>query len=94
MLLFLLQAGNYVRDDVVSSLIQLIAETNTLHCYTTQQMFKALRDDISQQPLCQVGCWCLGEYGDLFMAGNLDEEEPVNVSTTNINTSLHPSLLF
>ena len=35
-------AGNYVRDDVVSSLIQLIAETNSLHAYTTQQLYKAL----------------------------------------------------
>ena len=79
-LICLFQAGDYVQDDVVSTLIQLIAETNSLHCYTTQQLFKALKTDISQQPLCQVGSWCLGEYGDIFMAGNLEEEEPVNVS--------------
>jgi AP-1 complex subunit gamma-1 len=77
-------AGNYVRDDVVSSLIQLISETSQLHAYTSQQMFKAVREDISQQPLCQVACWCIGEYGDLLMAGTLEEEEPINVSEDEV----------
>jgi AP-1 complex subunit gamma-1 len=86
-------AGNYVRDDVVSSLIQLIAETNQLHCYTTQQMYKALYSDITQQPLCQVGCWCLGEYGDMFMAGNLEEEEPLSVTEEEVLAVLEKVLV-
>jgi AP-1 complex subunit gamma-1 len=74
------QAGDSVRDDVVSSLIQLIAETSALHCYTVQQLFAALRDDYSQQPLVQVAAWCIGEYGDLLVSGQCEEDEPIQVS--------------
>ena len=49
-----LQSGNYCRDDVVCSLIQLIQNSSTHHAYTTQQMFHAIQCDISQQPLVQV----------------------------------------
>jgi len=77
-------AGNYSRDDVVSSLIQLITETNALHGYATQHLFKALQEEISQQPLCQVGAWCVGEYGDVVMSGNIEEEEPIQVTEDEV----------
>ena len=73
------QAGNFCRDDVVSSLIQLIQEAHTLHAYASQQLYRAMVADISQQPLVQVACWCIGEYGDALMSGTLEEEEPLKV---------------
>ena len=73
------QAGNYVRDDVVSNLIQLVQETKSLHAYTVQQFFKAAQEDILQQPLVQVACWCIGEYGDLLLSGTNEEDEPIVV---------------
>ncbi|CAN8001894.1 unnamed protein product [Ixodes pacificus] len=61
-------AGNYVRDDVVGSLIQLISDTEALHAYTAQQLWRqlALADWAATQPLAQVAAWCLGEYADLL----------------------------
>ena len=74
-----MQAGNYVRDDVVSVLIQLIQDTSSLHTYTVMQLYSVAIQDISQQPLIQVGSWCIGEYGDLLISGQCEEDEPIQV---------------
>eukprot|EP00057_Strongylocentrotus_purpuratus_P012325 XP_011666799.1 PREDICTED: AP-1 complex subunit gamma-1 [Strongylocentrotus purpuratus] len=41
-------AGNNVPDESVASLIQMISDTSSLHAYTVQQLYKAVKDDISQ----------------------------------------------
>lgn len=61
-------AGNYVRDDVVGNLIQLISENTSLHSYTVHQLWGQLQGDLqSKQPLLQVTCWTIGEFGDLLL---------------------------
>uniref|UniRef100_A0A8C5BLS5 AP-1 complex subunit gamma n=1 Tax=Gadus morhua TaxID=8049 RepID=A0A8C5BLS5_GADMO len=70
-------SGSYVRDDSVPNLIQLITNSVEMHAYTVQRLYKALLDDISQQPLVQVSSWCIGEYGDLLVSGQCEEEEPI-----------------
>ena len=67
----------------MSTTIQLIQETTSLHVYTTQCLVRAVRLDTVQQPLVQVCCWCIGEYGDQLVAGSCSEEEPLEVSTSN-----------
>ncbi|RWS14031.1 AP-1 complex subunit gamma-1-like protein [Dinothrombium tinctorium] len=67
MIKVLTTAGNYVRDDVVGNLIQLISDTNELHSYAVQQLWKHLKGDLeTKQPLVQVSMWALGEYADLL----------------------------
>lgn len=65
------QAGNYVRDDVVSSTIQLISSSAAVEqAYITAKLWDSLLNlNIieDKQPLLQVAVWCIGEYGDLFM---------------------------
>ncbi|KAL4630275.1 AP-1 complex subunit gamma-1 isoform X2 [Arapaima gigas] len=77
-------AGSYVRDDSVPNLIQLITNSTEMHAYTVQRLYKALLDDISQQPLVQVASWCMGEYGDLLVSGQCEEEEPIQVSEDEV----------
>ena len=55
------QAGNSVRDDIVSSLIGIISSSPDLHGYTAKQLYKIIRLDITQQPLVQVALWTLGQ---------------------------------
>ena len=86
-LIFVLKAGNSVRDDIVSSLISIISSSPDLHGYTAKQLYKMIRDDITQQPLVQVASWTLGEFGDLVVDGQyqqIDNEENIQV---NFNSS-------
>uniref|UniRef100_A0A8C4HC19 AP-1 complex subunit gamma n=1 Tax=Dicentrarchus labrax TaxID=13489 RepID=A0A8C4HC19_DICLA len=80
----LVPAGSYVRDDSVPNLIQLITNSVEMHAYTVQRLYKALLDDISQQPLVQVASWCIGEYGDLLVSGQCEEEEPIQVTEDEV----------
>ena len=48
------QASQFVRDDAVSNLIQLISDTDTLYTYTVQQLFRAIQDDRTQVGLLGV----------------------------------------
>jgi len=54
LILLLLQAGNYVHNDIVSIVIQLIASATQLHSYSVRQLYFAVMEDFSQQPLTQV----------------------------------------
>lgn len=80
----LVTAGESVRDDAVSHLIQLISGSSELHGYIVQRLYKAVRRDIVQQPLVQVAAWCIGEYGDLLLLGACEEEEAIQVTEDDV----------
>ncbi|XP_046328191.1 AP-1 complex subunit gamma-1-like isoform X1 [Haliotis rufescens] len=77
-------AGNSMRSEIVSTLIQLISEATSLHGYTTVQLFKAIRDDQSQQPLVQVAAWCIGEYGEQIFSETIEDEPPLNATEEDV----------
>ncbi|GAB0093250.1 AP-1 complex subunit gamma [Sergentomyia squamirostris] len=74
----LVAAGNYVRDDVVSSTIQLISSSPSIEqTYITAKLWDALQTPNNcedKQPLLQVAVWAIGEYGDLFMYGERNDD--------------------
>ncbi|XP_069491572.1 AP-1 complex subunit gamma-1 isoform X2 [Ambystoma mexicanum] len=86
-------AGSYVRDDAVPNLILLITNSVEMHAYTVQKLYKAILDDISQQPLVQVSSWCMGEYGDLLVSGQCEEEEPIQVMEDEVLDILESVLI-
>ncbi|EMP33336.1 AP-1 complex subunit gamma-1 [Chelonia mydas] len=86
-------AGSYVRDDAVPNLIQLITNSMEMHAYTVQRLYKAILGDYSQQPLVQVASWCMGEYGDLLISGQCEEEEPVQVTEEEVLDILESVLI-
>uniref|UniRef100_A0A1I8NYS1 AP-1 complex subunit gamma n=2 Tax=Stomoxys calcitrans TaxID=35570 RepID=A0A1I8NYS1_STOCA len=74
----LIAAGNYVRDDVVSSTIQLVSSSPAIEqTYITTRFWESLQvanhcED--KQPLLQVAVWAIGEYGDMFMYSANDDD--------------------
>ena len=66
-----------MRDDVVSSTIQLVSSSPVSEqTYITNRFWESLQvanhcED--KQPLLQVAVWAIGEYGDLFMYGPNDD---------------------
>jgi len=62
--------GNHVPDQTIPILIHLISSTASLHSYTVSQLFAAIKANSLHQPLNQVACWCIGEYGEVLLTGS------------------------
>lgn len=75
MLRVLSLAGNYVKEQILSSFIRLIATTPELQTYAVQKLYVNLKKDITQESLTQAGAWCIGEYSDALLKGGQYEEE-------------------
>jgi AP-1 complex subunit gamma-1 len=75
MLRVLTLAGNYVKEQILSSFIRLIATTPELQTYAVQKLYINLKKDITQESLTLAGAWCIGEYGDALPRGGQYEEE-------------------
>jgi AP-1 complex subunit gamma-1 len=68
-------AGNYVKEQILSSFVRLIATSPDLQTYSVQKLYAALKADITQEALTLAGTWVIGEYGDLLLQGGSYEEE-------------------
>lgn len=75
MLRVLTLAGNYVREQIMSSFIRLIATTTELQTYAVQKLYAGLKKDITQESLTQAAAWCIGEFCDSLLRGGQYEEE-------------------
>ncbi|KAG8714077.1 clathrin associated protein complex large subunit [Ceratobasidium sp. 394] len=86
-------AGNYVREEVLSSFIRLVCHTPELQAYTTSKLYTALKEDISQESLTLATVWLLGEFGEMLIQGGLvDEETPKPIQDSDI-VDLEESIL-
>lgn len=81
-----IQAGNFVREEVLSGFIRLVAHTPELQSYTVFKLYTALRADVSQESLTLAGVWVIGEYGDILLQGGTvagSGEDDENTTTTS-----------
>lgn len=94
MLRVLSLAGNYVKEQILSSFIRLVATTPDLQQYVVQKLYAALRKDITQESLTLAGAWCIGEFGDVLLrGGNYEEEELVQEIKENEIVDLFSTIL-
>ncbi|RDW83415.1 AP-1 complex subunit gamma-1-like protein [Coleophoma crateriformis] len=75
MLRVLSLAGNYVKEQILSSFIRLIATTPELQTYAVQKLYAGLKKDITQESLTLAAAWCIGEFGEALLRGGQYEEE-------------------
>ncbi|THU99104.1 Adaptor protein complex AP-1 gamma subunit [Dendrothele bispora CBS 962.96] len=78
-------AGNFVREEILSAFIRLVAHTPELQAYTASKLYTALTSDISQESLTLAAAWVLGEYSEIVLEGGLvDEEDPKPIADNAI----------
>ncbi|KAI4158121.1 MAG: hypothetical protein LQ342_007718 [Letrouitia transgressa] len=90
-------AGNYVKEQILSSFVRLIATTPELQTYSVQKLYAGLKEDITQEGLTLAGSWVIGEYGDSLLRGGqyeseelvkeIKESDIVDLFTTILNSS-------
>ncbi|PWY76321.1 Adaptor protein complex AP-1 gamma subunit [Aspergillus heteromorphus CBS 117.55] len=68
-------AGAYVKEQILSSFVRLIATTPELQTYSVQKLYLSLKEDITQEGLTLAATWVIGEYGDNLLRGGQYEEE-------------------
>lgn len=68
-------AGGYVKEQILSSFVRLIATTPELQTYAVQKLYSSLKEDISQEGLTLAAAWTIGEYADSLLQGGQYEEE-------------------
>ncbi|KAK2463677.1 hypothetical protein APHAL10511_004428 [Amanita phalloides] len=74
-------AGNFVREEILSAFIRLVAHTPELQHYTASKLFLALKADISQESLTIAATWILGEYSEIILEGGIvDDDNPTRVT--------------
>ncbi|KAM5533832.1 hypothetical protein V8D89_012495 [Ganoderma adspersum] len=78
-------AGNFVREEILSAFIRLVAHTPELQGYTASKLYSSLRSDISQESLTLAATWVIGEYSEILLEGGLvDEETPRAISDKDL----------
>ena len=67
-------AGNYVKEQILSSFVRLIATSPDQQTYCVQKLYASLKEDITQEGLTLAAAWVIGEFGDALIRGGSYEE--------------------
>lgn len=94
-------AGNFVTEDSIASIINLINSTPELNIYSTFKLYLALKGNLTKEGLVKVALYILGESGDLLISNTVQgfdnevvsvtEEEFLKLLTDILNTESYSS---
>ena len=73
-------AEHYVDEQYISQIISVIANTPELHSYSVTLVFYSLKENINQMGLAQLGCWLIGEFGEILVNGQAKNPEGEYIS--------------
>lgn len=85
-----IQAGNFVREEILSAFIRLVAHTPELQAYTASKLYLALKADISQESLTLAATWILGEYSEIIVQGGVVDDD----QTIMVGAKISPNNFF
>ncbi|EIW79282.1 gamma-adaptin [Coniophora puteana RWD-64-598 SS2] len=74
-------AGNFVREEILSAFIRLVAHTPELQAYTASKLYTALQQDISQESLTLAAVWVIGEYSEILLEGGIVDEDSARTAS-------------
>jgi AP-1 complex subunit gamma-1 len=60
----------YCREEYISQIITVIATTPELHQYSVTKVYFALKENLNQIGLVQLGVWLVGEFGEMLVNGS------------------------
>ncbi|KAF9485489.1 Adaptor protein complex AP-1 gamma subunit [Pholiota conissans] len=86
-------AGNFVREEILSAFIRLVAYTPELQHYTASKLYLALKADISQESLTLAATWILGEYSEIIVQGGIIDDDHTTMITDKDLVDLVLSIL-
>jgi len=59
----------HTREEYISQIITVIATTPELHQYSVTKIYYAMKENIDQIGLVQLGIWLVGEFGEMLVNG-------------------------
>ena len=79
-------SDHHVREEYISQCITVIATTPELHQYAVAKVFFAMKENINQMGMVQLGCWLVGEFGEMLVDGSAKgpDGNPVQVTGEEI----------
>jgi AP-1 complex subunit gamma-1 len=75
-------AGNFVTEETVSSVINLIVSTPDLHLYSVHKLFLAMKNNLAQEGLIKVGVYIIGELGYLLVNNSVTGPDNENITVS------------
>jgi AP-1 complex subunit gamma-1 len=76
----------HCREQYISQIITVIATTPELHQYSVTKVYFALKENLSQIGLVQLGVWLVGEFGEMLVNGSCKNPDgnPIVVADSEI----------
>ena len=81
-----------VREEYISQIITVVATNPTLHQYSIVRAYYAMKENLNQIGMVQLGVWLVGEFGEMLVNGTakdpdgnplqVDENEIIEVLST------------
>ena len=60
----------------------MIATTPELHSYSVVKVYFAMKENINQIGIAQLGCWLVGEFGEMLINGQAQDETGTQLRLT------------
>lgn len=65
----------HVREEYISQVITVVATNPSLHQYSIVRAYYAMKENLNQVGMVQLGVWLLGEFGEMLINGAASEPD-------------------